>query len=234
MQAAARAGIKDAVDKRVEMFNLPNGKGKRFVLNSIFQKVNERLNLQWLRDPLTQEIINEPIEVDKAVVSFFECWFKSAIPVQERWGPTGWAAMLSISIAGVDPNHHPIILELYQPQFYRNQLRNREAGWWKRILDPILPEDTSSAIRNIRAVSAPGKSEISNRLLKLLDDENILTLTNVFNTWFTKGEVPDEIKTAILRLLPKTPNGLSDLNATRPIALMESILKVYEHIVRNR
>jgi hypothetical protein len=56
----------------------------------------------------------------------------------------------------------------------------------------------------------------------------------VFNTWFTKGEVPDEINTAILRLLPKTPNGLSDLNATRPIALMESILKVYEHIVIGR
>ena len=234
MQAAARAGIKDAVDKRVEMFNLPNGKGKRFVLNSIFQKVNERLNLQWLRDPLTQEIINEPMEVDKAVVRFFECWFKSAIPVQERWGPTGWEAMLSISTAGVDPNHHPIILELYQPQFHRNHLRNMEEGWWKRILDPILPEDTCSAIRNIRAGSAPGKSEISNRLLKILDDDNILTLTNVFNTWFSKGEVPDEMNTAILRLLPKTPNGLSDLNATRPIALMESILKVYEHIVIGR
>ena len=234
IQTATRAGIKEAVDKRVEMLNLPNGKGKRFVLNSIFQKVNERLNLQWLRDPVTQEIINEPIEVDKAVVNFFDCWFKSAIPVQERWGAEGWAAMLSLSIAGVDPNHHSIILELYKPQLQRNQQRNRAEGWWQSALDPILAADTSSAIQSIRAGSAPGKSEVSNRLLKLLDEENIQTLTNVFNSWLYQGEVPDEINTAILRLLPKTPNGLSDLNATRPIALMESILKVYEHIVIGR
>ena len=234
IQATTRAGIKDAVNKRVEMFHLPNGKGKRFVLNSIFQKVNERLSLKWLRDPVTQEIINEPMEVGQAVVTFFENWFKSATPVQDRWGPEGWSAMFALSTAGVDPIYHPIIQECYQPQLQTNQQRNKAEGWWERILDPILPSDTASAIQNIRLASAPGKSEISNRLLKLLDDDNINILTHQFNTWFTQGEVPDEINTAVLSLLPKTPNGLSDLNATRPIALMESILKVYEHIIIGR
>ena len=142
--------------------------------------------------------------------------------------------MLALSSVGVDPKYHPILHECYQPRFQDNQHRNRSEGWWVRILDPILPEDTSSAIQNIRADSAPGKSEVSNRLLKLLDEDNINTLTQLFNSWFTQGEVPDEINTAILRLLPKTPNGLSDLNATRPIALMESVLKVYEHIIIGR
>ena len=222
------------MEKRLESFNLPNGKGKRFVLNSIFQKVNEQLNLKWLRDPVTQELINEPMAVDHAIVKFFESWFKSAIPVQTRWGPEGWQAMLALSTKEVDPAHHRIIQECYQPQYQTNYRRNRDEGWWARVLDPIRLEETTSAIHNINSASAPGKSEVSNRLLKLLDAENTLTLNNLFNSWFTQREVPDEINTAILRLLPKTPNGLSDLNSTRPIALMENILKVYEHIVIGR
>ena len=117
IQETTQACIKEAVKKRLESFHLPNGKGKRFVLNSIFQKVNEQLNLKWLRDPVTQEIINEPLAVDRAIVRFFESWFKSAIPVQTRWGPDGWAAMLSLSTVGVDPTHHRIIHECYQPQY---------------------------------------------------------------------------------------------------------------------
>ena len=142
--------------------------------------------------------------------------------------------MLALSTKEVDPAHHRIIQECYQPQYQTNHRRNRDEGWWARVLDPIRLEETTSAIHNINSASAPGKSEVSNRLLKLLDAENTLTLNNLFNSWFTQREVPDEINTAILRLLPKTPNGLSDLNATRPIALMENILKVYEHIVIGR
>jgi hypothetical protein len=48
IRATTQACIKEAVTKRLDSFNLPNGKGKRFVLNSIFQKVNEQLNLKWL------------------------------------------------------------------------------------------------------------------------------------------------------------------------------------------
>ena len=39
---------------------------------------------------------------------------------------------------------------------------------------------------------------------------------------------------ALMRLLPKSDKGLADLNAVRPIALMENIIKIYKQIMVGR
>ena len=39
---------------------------------------------------------------------------------------------------------------------------------------------------------------------------------------------------ALLKLLPKSDKGLRDMNAVRPIALMENISKVFEQIIIGR
>ena len=50
------------------------------------------------------------------------------------------------------------------------------------------------------------------------------------NACLTENKIPDCLNSALMRLLPKSDKGLADLNAVRPIALMENIIKVYEQI----
>ena len=52
----------------------------------------------------------------------------------------------------------------------------------------------------------------------------------MFNKFLTERRIPDEMNTAMIRLLPKADAGLSDLDKTRPIVLMETLGKLYERV----
>ena len=67
--------------------------------------------------------------------------------------------------------------------------------------------------------------------MKNMAAENIGVLTDMFNKFLTERRIPDEMNTAMIRLLPKTDAGLSDLDKTRPIVLMETLGKLYERVI---
>ena len=79
--------------------------------------------------------------------------------------------------------------------------------------------------------TAPGESQVTIDMLAMMDSHGIDTLTSMFNSFLQTKRIPDEMNTALLRLLPKTDQGLSDLDKTRPIALMESVSKLYERVI---
>ena len=54
------------------------------------------------------------------------------------------------------------------------------------------------------------------------------------NACLEENKIPDCMNSALMRLLPKSDKGLADLNAVRPIALMENIIKIYEQIMVGR
>ena len=179
--------------------------------------MNERLNLQWLRDPETQEIINETIEVDKAVATSLNVG-SNLRDVAHMVGLLCFPSLhvlheltliiTRFSLSYISPNSKGT----------KNEIGQRGGGRGFSILSSKIP-------LGLRAVSAPGKSQ--NRLLKLRQRQ----YPNPNSRVFKHLVFPLEGTRAKSTPLPKTPNGLSDLNDTRPIALMESILKVYEHIV---
>lgn len=56
----------------------------------------------------------------------------------------------------------------------------------------------------------------------------------MFAAWMSKGMIPDCMNTALMKLLPKSENGLDDLTKVRPIALMETIVKIFERLLIGR
>ena len=58
-------------------------------------------------------------------------------------------------------------------------------------------------------------------------------LAGLFNEWLEKGEIPDEVNTGILTLLPKK-GDLSEIKNYRPIALLPTILKVLTRVLNTR
>ena len=60
-------------------------------------------------------------------------------------------------------------------------------------------------------------------------------LVGTMNGIMTEGkQVPESWNMTLLRPLPKTEAGLYDISKTRPIALMEVILKLLERVVFSR
>ena len=86
-----------------------------------------------------------------------------------------------------------------------------------------------------RANKAPGPSGVSIEMVKLMSDENLERLVETMNGIMTKGkQVPESWNLTLLRPLPKTEAGLHDISKTRPIALMEVVLKLLERVVFSR
>ena len=71
-------------------------------------------------------------------------------------------------------------------------------------------------------------------MIKALTGTATKVLLQFYNRCIQEKRVPDNINQALMRLLPKTDKGLADMNAVRPIALMENIVKVYEHVIIGR
>ena len=72
-------------------------------------------------------------------------------------------------------------------------------------------------------------------MIKLMSDENLERLVETMNGIMRGSEqVPESWNMTLLRPLPKTEAGLYDISKTRPIALMEVILKLLERVVFSR
>ena len=101
-------------------------------------------------------------------------------------------------------------------------------------MQTITKEELEQAIKKAKAGTAPGPSQVSIDMIKGLTSSARGQLLHFYNNCMKEKRLPDNINKALMRLLPKTDKGLANLNAVRPIALMENIMKVYEHIIIGR
>ena len=78
-----------------------------------------------------------------------------------------------------------------QNHFYKSQL-----------IAPIEPEDVKLFIRQLKKKKSPGKSGITNKMLKKLPNSNIYP-TKIYNAALSIGYFPDSFKQAIVIMIPK-------------------------------
>ena len=72
-------------------------------------------------------------------------------------------------------------------------------------------------------------------MVKLMSDENLERLVETMNGIMMGSEqVPESWNMTLLRPLSKIEAGLYDISKTRPMALMEVILKLLEMVVFSR
>lgn len=85
----------------------------------------------------------------------------------------------------------------------------------------------------LRTRSAPGPDEVTNKMLRNLDDDSVTALTAYFNKCRTVGSLPSTWKTATTTFIPKPGKPLQLGNLT-PISLTSCLGKLLEHMVLNR
>ena len=91
-------------------------------------------------------------------------------------------------------------------------------------------QEIKNAILNTNPSKSPGPKGIHPRLLHLLSDFGIETVTRIFNKSWNTATVPQEWKKAIL----KNNKPAEELSSYRPISLMSVLGKVMERAIVNR
>jgi hypothetical protein len=105
------------------------------------------------------------------------------------------------------------------------------------VLDvPIILSELEAAVRTLDNSSAPGVTGIGNDVIReiFLLPSGPDFLVSLFNACFASGELPDLWKKTEIFLLYKGKGNVADPNSYRGIALMESLLKLFEKVLFNR
>ena len=234
-EARVRQKVQAAVKARNDNFGQADGKGKCKVLKSIFRAAREYEELSWARRE-DGTLASAQEEVEHTVRSFFEKWFQSRVSVEEQWGTRDHFDRLDTT--QMDAKYHEFMKECYLGPMATNKEVGEREGWWEGIKDRIAKGGLEGAISRSNSGTAAGPSQVGIGAIKALSGEpkqNVLVLTLAFmNACLTENKIPDCMNSALMRLLPKSDKGLADLNAVRPIALMENNIKVYEQILVGR
>ena len=99
----------------------------------------------------------------------------------------------------------------------------------------ISTKDLREEMKKFKSNKAPGPSGITIKMVKRMGDENLERIAESMDKMILAGrQVPVTRNKTVLRPLPKSEAGLYDISKTRPIALMEVILKLLERVTFTR
>ena len=201
------------------------------VINSIMRRQHEQEGISTVMEE--GEIKYGEKEVGTAVCKFYTDWMQSRVAVTDRFG--SWQDMLDLNPGALnDPSHEEFLEKACGDAKRRFSRLQEEEGAWGYIRAKVSRRDLKEAIRSMKSGTAPGPSGLTYDIIKMLDDEHLQPIVDIVNEVMTTGKVESEINKSLLRPLPKTDQGLADLSKTRPIALMEALLKLTERIVFSR
>ncbi|KAG0428151.1 hypothetical protein HPB47_024861, partial [Ixodes persulcatus] len=65
-----------------------------------------------------------------------------------------------------------------------------------RLDAPIIESEVRHAMAGVKTTSAPGADKVTNRMLRNLDDESFLRITEYFNEMWTNGRLPESFRHA--------------------------------------
>lgn len=103
--------------------------------------------------------------------------------------------------------------------------------------DNIGPEITTSevkyAVQGAKTNKALGPDQIPAEMLKLVEEENLVPITELFNTIYSTGIIPTDWLSSKFITLPKKPNA-KQCSDHRTISLMSHTLKIFLKIIHNR
>lgn len=97
----------------------------------------------------------------------------------------------------------------------------------------ITREEVENSIRKIKNNKAAGPDEVYGDLLKLIDEDNIDVVVDLFNHIYETGVIPKDWLLSTFIPIPKTVNA-KKCEQYRSISLMSHILKVFLKVIHER
>ena len=227
------AQIQENVRRRNERFNDPRKKNLKKVITSIMRraKLNEEI-ISQKRDG-AQGIATRAEEVAKEVTEFYRKWMSSRVGWDQRWET--WDDLMNLRTTGLkDAKYADFIEEAYMESYDKYNALQGEKGIWDTVWEPVTSAHVVKALKNFKSGRAGGPSGITYDILKALDEDNLGPIVELMQRCLANRQLPKDLNRSMIRALAKTEQGLTDLNMTRPIALMEALGKLFERIIFTR
>jgi hypothetical protein len=144
--------------------------------------------------------------------------------------------MLDLDMSQIaDPGIREFIEIAYLRTYRHYNHEQKERNIWEAVMKRVSVGDLRRELMKFRSGKAPGASGVTIEMIKLMSDDNLERLVDTMNRIVLEGEqVPVSWNMTLLRPLPKTEAGLYDISKTRPIALMEVVLKLFERVIFSR
>ena len=223
--------IRESVKRRNARFSDPKKLMLTLVINSIMRRTREQQEITSVLEKGTLRFDEE--DVSKAVRDFYEEWMSSRVPVETRW--ESWEAMLDLDPSKlVHKEDAAFIREAYGETKDRYQKLQEEEGIWNKCEEECTTQELVEALKKMASGTAPGPSGLTYDILKAMTQTHLEPVRKVVSRVITTGQIEDDMNTGLLRPLPKSDNGLADLSQTRPIALMEALMKITERVMCDR
>jgi hypothetical protein len=223
--------IIDSVKLRNARFDDPKKKKMKQVITSIMRRMAKQESITRV---LTEGGMATTAQgVARGVTDFYTKWTRSKSALTDRWETR--EHMMRMDSSGIkDPRYKHLINTAYLPSYRKYSHLQDTEKIWDGCLQEITIHVLIEAIKSMKGNTAAGPSGLNYEILKAIDKEHLNPLVHIMNEINRTGKVPTEINRTLLKPLPKTDKGLSDLSLTRPIALMETLLKIYERIIFGR
>jgi len=205
-QALVRAElIRTCVQRRCDLMKSNQGKMIRNILER--QRCTIRLDKVLKTDPAGKlHVIDEPAKVLTEVQSHFQQWTskRQVQPLSGRW------------------------VEIYKPAERINPL------WYAGLMDSPTSLEIQQAIQNGPTGKADGPTRVTNEMIKHLGEHCLALFSVVCARVFKESRCPSAWKCGLIYPIPKTATWSGDLDAVRPITLLEHARKVCLSILTGR
>lgn len=133
-----------------------------------------------------------------------------------------------------DPKDLLLHWKEYTQQLYAEKNKRNFAEDYEGEPSPkILKSEVLKAIKQSKQGKAVGPDEVYIEIIKLLNDENLDSLTEIFNNIYETGEIPQDWLQSIFVPIPKKPNA-NHSDQYRMISLLSQVLKLFLKIVHTR
>ena len=223
--------IRKSIKTRNIRFNDSGKLMLKLVINSLMRRHTEREDITSVIEGIEMKYGED--EVKKTVKEFYEQWMSSRVSVEDRF--ESWDDMMKVDAKKLkDPVHKEIMEQAYSESREKFSKLQESEGIWNAVRKSASMGELCEALKRMKKGTAPGPSGLSYDLLGMMTKEQLKPLLDIINEALESGKVERGMNLGLLRLLPKTEEGLADLGKTRPIALMEAALKLLERIMFTR
>ncbi len=134
--------------------------------------------------------------------------------------------------------------KFWESLFIQKERGKTQSIWLKQLKKRIFNDDdihkkitieeVKQIIKWLKNNKAPGRDEITNELLKLLEDETLIHLVNIMNKCLQEKILPEAWKHSRIYPIFKGTGSENNLNNFRPIALLSIEYKIFTAIINYR
>jgi len=206
------------------------GKVRRTV-KAVFKTSRALKEKIWLLDK-QGKLVNGSAAVAAYVAEFLTNWMATKAVITTRF--KSMDAVLDWDLEGMPDEFRASVADHYESGGKDRHYYAAREHLWEGALDPVAEEDLAAAIQSCTPGKATGPSQIPIEVFKWMPEAPRQRIRQFLSECIRRRRFPPKANAAKMWLIPKIEAGMTDLAFTRPIALMETLCKIYERILCTR